>query len=347
MTQTDPLAPIILLFGDDMQAIREAAAQLEAATIPDAALGDLNLSRFDLEDRAITEEQIQAALYALPFLAEKRLVVLRNPFARFRTAEAVQRLIGLLEKMPPTTQLVMLVPDRFQGKSGWEIMDDKKRGNPLLEWAKKAGSRALIRELRLPRPHEMTEWIMRRAKQEGGQFTPRAAAELAALTGNDTGVAAQEIRKLLMYVDFRRAVEIEDVQEVAASGGQADVFKMVDAIALGETRTALRHLKILLEEEDPARLFGMIIRQYRLLLLIREALDQGLAAPAEIAKRLKLHAFAAENLIRQAHRFNLTKLESAYRLILATDQMIKSGQTDSETALQTLIVQLSSPQPVS
>ncbi len=346
MTQTDPLAPIILLFGDDMQAIREAAAQLEAAATPDAALGDLNLSRFDLEDRAITEEQIQAALYALPFLAEKRLVVLRNPFARFRTAEAVQRLIGLLEKMPPTTQLVMLVPDRFQGKSGWEIMDDKKRGNPLLEWAKKAGSRALIRELRLPRPHEMTEWIMRRAKQEGGQFTPRAAAELAALTGNDTGVAAQEIRKLLMYVDFRRAVEIEDVQEVAASGGQADVFKMVDAIALGETRTALRHLKILLEEEDPARLFGMIIRQYRLLLLIREALDQGLADPAEIAKRLKLHAFAAENLIRQAHRFNLTKLESAYRSILATDQMIKSGQTDSETALQTLIVQLSLLQPV-
>lgn len=346
MPSSEANAQIILLFGDDAQAIAEAAARLESAAAGDAALGDLNLSRFDLEDRSISDEQVQSAIYALPFLAEKRLVILRNPFARYKTAEASQRLIHLLETMPPTTQLVLVVPDRPQGKEGWEIMDDKKRGKPLLEWARKAGARALVRELRLPRPHEMTDWILRRARQEGGQFTPRAAAELAALTGNDTGIAAQEVRKLLTYVDYKRAVEVDDVQEVAASDGQADVFKMVDAIAAGETRTALRHLKILLEEEDPARLFGMVIRQYRLLILAREALDQGITAPADIARRLKLHPYAAENLTRQAQRLNLTKLEGAYRLILAADQMIKSGQADFETALQTLIVQLATPQSV-
>ncbi|MFN7037521.1 MAG: hypothetical protein ACK4SN_14275, partial [Bellilinea sp.] len=88
------------------------------------------------------------------------------------------------------------------------------------------------------------------------------------------------------------------------------------------------------------------IRQYRLLILAREALEQGISAPGEIAKRLKIHTFAAENLIPQARRLSLTKLESAYRLILTADQMIKSGQADIETALQTLIVQLSTPQTV-
>lgn len=337
-------AQVILLYGDDAQAIAEAAAAWEKSSSADPALGDLNLSRFDLEDRSATEEQIQGAIFALPFLAEKRLVILRNPLARFKTAEACQRLIGLLENTPPTTRVALIVPDQYLGSKGWEALDDKKRGKPLLDWAKKAGARVQLRELRLPRPHEMTDWILRRAKQEGGQFTPRAAAELAGLTGNDTGIAAQEIRKLLTYVDFKRAVEVDDVQEVAASGGQADVFKMVDAIALGESRTALRHLKILLEEEDAARLFGMIIRQYRLLILAREALEQGISAPGEIAKRLKIHTFAAENLIPQARRLSLTKLESAYRLILTADQMIKSGQADIETALQTLIVQLSTPQ---
>ncbi|GIV63033.1 MAG: DNA polymerase III subunit delta [Bellilinea sp.] len=339
-------AQIILLYGDDSQAIADAAAQIEAAALAASAMGDMNLSRFDLEDRNIGEEQIQAALYALPFLAEKRLVILRNPFARYKTAEACQRLIRLLQSLPPTTRVALIVPDQHQGSRGWEIMEDTRRGKSLLDWAKKAGGDVLIRELRLPRQSEMTDWILRRAKQEGGQFTPRAAAELAALTGNDTGIAVQEIRKLLTYVNFQRAVEVDDVQEVAASGGQADVFKMVDAIATGESRTALRHLKILLEEEDPIRLFGMIIRQYRLLILVREALEQGVSSPAEIAKRLKIHSFAAENLISQARRLNLTKLESAYRLILKTDQMIKSGQAEFETALQTLIVQLSSPESV-
>jgi DNA polymerase-3 subunit delta len=346
MQSTRPEAQVILLYGDDTQAIADAAAQLEAAALTDSAVGDLNLSRFDLEDRNTSEEQIQSAIYALPFLAEKRLVILHHPLARFKTAEACQRLIHLLDGLPPTTRVVLIVPDHYQGSKGWEILDDKKRGKPLLEWAKKGGQRVWVHELRLPRQSEMTDWILRRAKQEGGQFTPRAAAELAALTGNDTGIAVQEIRKLLTYVDFKRAVEVDDVQEVAASGGQADVFKMVDAIATGESRTALRHLKILLEEEDPVRLFGMIIRQYRLLILAREALEQGISTPAEIAKRLKIHAFAAENIIRQAQRLSLTKLEGAYRLILTTDQMIKSGQADFETALQTLIVQLSTPQPV-
>lgn len=340
-------AQVILLYGDDVHAIAEAAVKLESAVGGDPTLADLNLSRFDLENRTITEDQIQAAAYALPFLSEKRLVILRNPFIRFNRPEACQRLIRLLEGLPPTTRLVLIVPDTHQGASkGWEIMDDKKRGKLLLDWANTAGKRVMVRELRLPRPHEMTDWILRRAKQEGGQFTPRAAAELAALTGNDTGMAVQEIRKLLTYVNFSRAVDVEDVQEAAASGGQADVFKMVDAIAAGEARTALKHLVVLLEQEDPARLFGMIIRQYRLLILTREVIQQGIASKEAVAKHLKVHTFSAENLIHQARRFNLTKLESAYRLLLETDRLVKSGQADFQVALQTLIVQLSSPETV-
>lgn len=340
-------AQVILLYGDDVHAIAEAAAKLEAAAGDDQALADLNLSLFDLENRTITEDQIQSAAYALPFLTEKRLVILRNPFVRFNRPEACQRLIRLLEGLPPTTRLALIVPDTHQGSSkGWEIMDDKKRGKLLLDWARAAGNRVTVRELRLPRPHEMTDWILRRAKQEGGQFTPRAAAELAALTGNDTGIAVQEIRKLLTYVNFSRAVDVDDVQEAAASGGQADVFKMVDAIAAGEARTALKQLVVLLEQDDPARLFGMIIRQYRLLILTREAIQQGIVSKEALAKHLKVHTFSAENLIRQAGRFSLTKLESAYRLLLETDRLVKSGQADFQVALQTLIVQLSNPETV-
>jgi len=106
-------AQVILLYGDDFHAIAEAAVQLEAAAGGDPALADLNLSRFDLENRAITEDQIQAAAYALPFLTEKRLVILRNPFVRFNRPEACQRLIRLLEGLPPTTRLVLIVPDTY------------------------------------------------------------------------------------------------------------------------------------------------------------------------------------------------------------------------------------------
>jgi DNA polymerase III delta subunit len=41
---------------------------------------------------------------------------------------------------------------------------------------------------------------------------------------------------------------------------------MVDAIGSGGTQEALRMLHSLLDEQDSARMFGMIIRQFSLLL---------------------------------------------------------------------------------
>jgi DNA polymerase-3 subunit delta len=332
---------VYLFYGDDAQQIADCLAALEAEFSRDPSLAELNLARLDFSDRRLNEEQLQAAAYSLPFLSDRRLVIVRNPFAYFRAAETCQRLVNLLEGLPPSTTLALAVADEQQGgKKGWEVMDDGKRGKIIRAWAGKAGSRAVVKELRLPRPQDMTYWIVERAKQEGGQIHPRAAAELAALTGNETGIAVQEIRKLLLYVNYARPIEVEDVQEAAASGGVANIFALLDAIEAANPRAALKQLKLLLDEEDPAYIFGMIVRQYRLMIIAREALDQGVS-PIERLRAFRVSEKAAEILAGQSRRASLTKLESIYRQLLATDQMIKSGQSDPQAAIQTLVVQLS------
>ncbi len=332
---------VYLIYGDDVQQIDDQLTALETDFNLAAGLADLNITRLDYSDRRLNEEQLQAAAYSLPFLADRRLVIVRNPFAVFRTADHCQRLVNLLEGLPPTTTLALAIVDTHQGsKKGWEVMDDSKRGKLIRAWAGKAGSRVIIKELRLPRPQDMTHWIVERAKQEGGQIHPRAAAELAALTGNETGIAVQEIRKLLLYVNYARPIEVEDVQEAAASGGVSNIFTLLDAIEAGNPHTALKQLKLLLEDEDAAYVFGMIVRQYRLMIIAREALDQGVS-PIERLKAFKVSEQAAEILARQARRVPLTKLESVYRQLLSVDQMIKSGQSDPQVAIQTLVVRLS------
>ncbi len=338
-----PASPpqVHLFYGDDAQQIADHLAALEAQFNRDPGLAELNITRMDFSDRRLNEEQFQAAAYTLPFLSDRRLVIARNPFLYFRSAETCQRLVNLLQGLPPSTTLALAVADIHQGgKKGWEVMDDGKRGKIIRAWADKAGSRAALKELRLPRPQDMTHWIVERAKQEGGQINPRAAAELAALTGNETGIAVQEIRKLLLYVNYARPIEIEDVQEAAASGGVANIFTLLDAIEAGNPRAALKQLKLLLEEEDPAYIFGMIVRQYRLMIIAREALDQG-TSPFERLRAFKVSEKAAEMLTPPARRAPLTKLEAVYRQLLAVDQMIKSGQSDPQVAIQTLIVRLS------
>lgn len=171
-------------------------------------------------------------------------------------------------------------------------------------------------------------------------MTPAAARQLAAITGSETGIALQEIRKLLAYTNYQRTIDIEDIHDAAAAGGQADLFAMVDALAQGNGQSALRHLNLLLEEQDPFSLFGMIVRQYRLLLLTKEAQLEGLRSAQEIAAQIHENPFPVEKAMNQARRFNLTDLEGIYHRLAELDMMIKTGQIDPVIGLQTLVASL-------
>ena len=50
---------------------------------------------------------------------------------------------------------------------------------------------------------------------------------------------------------------------------------MVDAIGNRNGREALLRLHRLLEDEDPHPVFGMIVRQFRLIIQARECLEHG------------------------------------------------------------------------
>jgi len=153
-------------------------------------------------------------------------------------------------------------------------------------------------------------------------------------------LAIQEIEKLLAYVNYQRPVELDDIEYLVAYAGETSVFEMVDAIGARNGREAQHLLHRLLEEDEPLRLYGMIIRQFRLLLLTRELLDAGYRE-SEIASALKTPGFVVRKLIGQVRTFSLLQLEAIYHKLLEIDEAIKTGQTDGDVALDTLIAALS------
>ena len=50
------------------------------------------------------------------------------------------------------------------------------------------------------------------------------------MVGEDTRIAAQELTKLLTYVDFERPIRLLDVEKVSLVSAQASVFELVDAL---------------------------------------------------------------------------------------------------------------------
>ena len=325
---------VVFLYGNDEFAIAHRLAGF-GSIFTDPSSADMNTAR--LEARTMTEDDLNNAVNALPFLAKQRLVLLANPSARYSSPQARKKLFDFIDKVPETAQLVIYEQvdvKTYRDKARQEKEDEK---HWLVKWIRKAGLG--LERFALPAQWEMTGWIIKQAKAQGGQIEQPAAAKLAEMLGPDTRQAAQEIGKLLTYVNWSRSIKLEDVQAVSIVIAEADIFAMVDALATGDGKSAQHMLHRLLEDADAFSLWGMVIRQFRLLLLAREVIDNR-GNKDDVTKALVVHPFVAEKMFGQAQRFTLPALEKIYRKLLEIDEGAKTGRVTLDLALEMLVVEL-------
>lgn len=324
---------VILLHGNDEFAISGHIEKL-CAGLGDASTAGMNIARFDGR-LGLDFEALNTAVNAAPFLAPRRVMVLVHPISAFASAESRKKFIELLDKAQPTTTIALAE------------YDELKRDHWLLKWAAsrpgtgttQAGPRAGVHVYNMPKRWEMPRWIESETKKLGGKIEPDAAARLSEMVGEDTRIAAQELTKLLTYVNFERPVTLLDVDRVSIVSAQGNVFELVDALGQGDGKKAQYVLHQLLEEEEAFELWGMVIRQFRLLLQARELLDDRASNP-EVQKALGLHEFVAQKVTNQAKRFSLSALESIYHKLLDIDEGAKTSRIPLDLALDTLIVDL-------
>jgi DNA polymerase III subunit delta len=326
--------PIVtILHGDDDYQISQGVADI-VRLMGDPSLADLNITRLDGSSASLDEVKNNAS--TLPFLAERRMVILTHPLARGSKALS-DKMPALLDGLPESAALVLVVDDVYERKD-WLTLSIKKP-NWLRSWAQSAGKRARLITYQLPNESQMTAWIMARAKLLKGQFDPRAAAELTAHVGNDTRIAAHEVEKLLTYVDFKRPVNSDDVNLLTITTNSVNIFDMVDAVAQQNSRKAVHLLHRLLEQQEPISLFFMIVRQFRLLIQAREILDEG-GSVDEIQNEMHQHPFVSSKLAEQARRFPMARLEIIYRRLFEMDEAMKTSQMSLELSLDTFIASL-------
>jgi DNA polymerase-3 subunit delta len=316
---------IIFLFGNDEFAITRRLAEF-SAIFTDSSSADMNTARLDA--RTASEDELNNAVNSMPFLASQRLVLLANPSARYNKAEARKKFLEFIEKIPESTRLVMY--------ESVEQRDAEKHW--LNKWAEKT-KLAQTQAFMSPRVKDMSGWILNETKNQNGQIEKAAADKLVEMVGANTRQAAQEISKLLAYVNWARPIKVADVEAVSIVTAGPDIFAMVDALASGNGKSAQKLLHRLLENEDAFSVWGMVVRQFRLLLLAHEVIDQR-GGPREVEQALGVHSFVAEKVFSQAKRFSLPALEKIYHKLLEIDEAAKTSQVTLDLAMETLVVEL-------
>jgi DNA polymerase-3 subunit delta len=318
--------------GPDELSRSEALANLREQ-MGDPSLADLNTSFLDGE--SLTLAELQQVCNSLPFMSDRRLVIVHNYLTRLasgpkRDASVLDALVDYLPAMPDSARLIFVEADTLP------------KSHPILKLAAKH-NKGHIHTFDGPGRGELVAWVMQRAEAKGASIERPAAEALAMAVGDDLRLLDSELGKLALYTGGERPVTAEDVDLLVPYAGTANVFAMVDAIGRRDGRTALSMLHKLLDENAaPLYLLSMIVRQFRILIQVKELSAQGLAA-STIAKRTKLHPFVAEKAQRQAMNFTMGQLEVIYARLLETDLAIKTGRMADVLALDTLVAALCGP----
>ena len=264
-----------------------------------------------------------------PFLRRSGLLYYPTHRQNITIPSARKKFEEYISKAPDSVKLVM-----------HELIEPKETiKHWLLKWAEKNSALVKTQAFMLPKQRDMPGWIINEAKNQQGKIEPAAAGKLAEMVGVDTRQAGMEIAKLLAYVNWARPVQGSDVEAVCIVTSQQSVFDFVDALSQGNAKVAQKLLHRLLENEDPFSLWGMVVRQFRLILQAREILD-GRGNKDDVARALGVHPFVAEKTTGQAGRFTIESLENIYHRLLSIDERVKTSQVTLDLALDTLIVEL-------
>ncbi|MBZ0276871.1 MAG: DNA polymerase III subunit delta [Anaerolineae bacterium] len=319
-----------ILHGDDLFTLEQAVTEFRARM--DDANGDLNTSEFD--GQAVSVPEIINAVSSYPFLSDKRMVIVKGMLAWITRKgagetgkKAVEQLMDALPHLPDWGRLIFV--ER-------ETLSDS---NKLLKLARESENGY---EKNFPAPTDATGWIIKRAQETyAAEIEPRAAVALAAVIGSDLVRADAELVKLTSYVNGERPITEADVDLLTPYLAEAKVFDLVDAMAEGRGKAALQQLHRLLMEkdEDPFRVYGMIVRQFRLLLTAKEFLVGG-GYPKDMASALSMAPYVAKKMAQQSRGFSLEQLDRIYHSLLDTDLKMKTGQITPELALDLLIAGL-------
>ena len=202
---------LYILIGEDDFSQHQALEEIKRS-VGDPTLLAANTTTLDGQQAELS--QLRMVCQTLPFLAERRLVIVRGLFERFEPkskpkGKTTSRLpsqtgecksfVDCLSKIPDSTILV-LVDSAISSH------------NPLfVELSKKAE----VKSFPPLRGTKLRQWIGGRVKAEGGSISPEAVNLLARVVGSHLWIMANEINKLVLFTAGRR-IEEEDVKTVVS-----------------------------------------------------------------------------------------------------------------------------------
>ncbi|HUY85071.1 MAG TPA: DNA polymerase III subunit delta [Candidatus Dormibacteraeota bacterium] len=277
--------------------------------------GGLALERIDGQEADF--DKIREALTGLPFLAARKMVVLRAPSANKQFTESFEQ---LLNDTVETTDLILVEPKLDKRMAYYKLLKKKTdfREFPELD----AGG--------------LARWLVESARAGGGSLGLADASYLVERVGPNQQLLSNELDKLLLYDSNINRRNIDLLTEPTP---QSTIFQLLEAAFAGRSEQALklyaeqRALKV-----EPPQIVAMLAWQLHVLAVIKAAGDR---SADEIAREAKLNPFVVRKSQGIARGLTLAEVKELVSDLLKIDVASKRTSIDSDEALQNYLLALS------
>jgi DNA polymerase-3 subunit delta len=275
----------------------------------------MGLEKLDGEE--VDFQRICDALTSLPFLVDRKLVVLRSPSANKAYVENAEK---LLSDLPETTDVVVVEPKLDRRTSYYKFL---KAATDFREFGE-LDTNGLVR------------WIVEYVKRGQGSFSAPDARFLIERVGSSQLIVKNEVDKLLLHDP---QITRETILLLTEPTPQSTVFELLDAAFGGDKKKALRlyEEQRTLKVEQP-QILALVAWQLHVLAVIKTA---GERTVDEIAREAKLNPFVIRKSISTARQITLSDLKKRIREALALDIRLKSEVIDADEALQLFLLRVS------
>jgi DNA polymerase III subunit delta len=245
---------LVLLWGDDAGAVRQATAQAIAAsgvapTDPFAA------DKLNVAEVTANPARLIDAATTLPFGGGRKLVVVGGASGTedVNTVKALTEAIAALLQFNITNTTVVLPLPGVLAKN-----------SPLVKLVTDAPAGLVVR-FYADNARDLAAYVQRVVAAAGVKIEPSALSTLVAGLGADREIAARELDKLLLYVQPSTTITLADVQASLSGAPKVDVFALADAVGSRNPAHTDTLLALMLAEgEDLEGAFNAVLRHLRL-----------------------------------------------------------------------------------
>ncbi|MBF6596559.1 MAG: DNA polymerase III subunit delta, partial [Thermaceae bacterium] len=261
-------------------------------------------------------DRLSEALTSLPFLASKKLVILRGTAANKKFIEKAGE---LLPEVPETTDVIIIEPK----------LDKRSVYYKLL---KKITDYKEFNELDI---NGLARWLVGQAQAQKGMLSNNDARYLVEWVGMNQQLLANELDKLLLYAP---KVTRESIELLTEPVPQSTVFELLEAAFNGNGhRTMALYEEQRAQKVEPQQIIAMLAWQLHIVALAKAA---GSRSPDLVAKEAKLSPYVLKKSSGIARGLGGGELKRLIADLLAIDTRLKRESLDADEAIRNYLLRI-------